>query len=174
MSSSSARAASKLRVSIGGGARCASLGLLSDTVSASSSGHQRAHMRLRGAGQGGEVIAALERRNNAALACFGRYGAERFRRPAVVAFVEPQGGEWIVAMGIETSRDHHELRLESLERRYHPIVEGAPEFGSAGARRQREVEDIVCHAGLVWMAGAGIKRRLMRRSVKQAFVLVEH
>src|SRR5215472_9697196 len=100
-------------------------------------------MRARRTGCRLEVIAPLERRDNASLTNASGDSAEFLRRPAEVCFVQAQLRERIVAMRVEAGRDDEKLRRESLKGRQNHRFESTAEFRTGRTGRQRNIDDVV-------------------------------
>src|SRR5262245_45852107 len=137
--SSSWRAASKLNASTAGNgtAFLSCIRFLSG-----SRRHKRPNMGGGGARQRIQVIAALQRRYNAAEASAASDIAEPFGGPGIIVFNELKLGQGIVTVGIEAGGDEDQLRIEAIQCRQQRVREGAAEFCSAGTRRQREIDDM--------------------------------
>src|ERR1700687_5272962 len=99
-------------------------------------------MGCRRTGRRVQVIAPLERGNNAALTAPLRLRTQGFRGPGKVAFVQAQLCQGIGAMGIEAGRDDDKLRLKSRQRRQDYKLESAAEVASPCARGKRHIDDV--------------------------------
>src|SRR5438105_2625803 len=162
MSSSSERAASKLNCSMAG-----AFSVFSAMDTLCSGSHEGAQMCSCGARRRVKVIAALEGRNNAAVAVARRNGADRFGRPGKIIFLQPQLRQRVGAVGIKTGRDHHEIGPECRQCRQQTGFESIAELHSGCSRRKRQIDNVMGDSSFAGTPGSGIKRPLMGGCVKQ-------
>src|SRR5258706_9598991 len=173
ISSSSARAASKLKSSTASALPPLFSAIASPLIPCSGR-HQGADMRCCRAGRRVQVISPLERGNNATLAASLRKRTNGFGGPGKIAFVQAQLRQRVVAMGVEPRGYDDKLGFKPHQSRQYHEFEGPAEFASPGPGRKGHIDDVVCNAGFIGPARAGLERRLMGRAVKQIRITREH
>src|SRR5262249_28869498 len=103
-----------------------------------------------------EIVAALERGDETALAMPRRTGGELLGDPCVIALDQHELRQGVGTMRVESGGNQEEMGPKIVERRQDDLVEGAAELARAGARPERHIDD-VADTGLVAPAGAGIE-----------------
>ena len=83
----------------------------------------------------GQIIAALERRDEPPIGMAVGDFEQLLGYPSVIAFLEQELGERIALMRIEPGRDQHEIGPEGVERRQDALRSSPePELARAGHR----------------------------------------
>ena len=131
-------------------------------------------MRRDGAGESFEVVAAFEKRDDAALRVSFRDLHQLRRRPGKIRFDKIETAERIEAMRVEAGRNDDQIRAKRFDARQKPRFHRLPEHRAIVARGERCIHDIVMLAAFVARASAGKQRHLMRRGIEDGAVGPEY
>ncbi len=93
--------------------------------------------------EGFEIVAAFEGRDDASAAVILGHRNDEPGDPGEVIGVEMEVSQRVVGVGVEARGDEDELGLEFLEGGNPVALDGLAKGGSAGAGRERSVDDMV-------------------------------
>ena len=142
-------------------------------VRSSSSFLQYGHMGAGAIAKCHEVIASFEQGNQAAFAEFIGKITDFFGYPGEVFLYQPQSGERIGRVRVETGRNQDQLRRKiSHERKNFARVE-LSKFGTAIAVAKGEISDGIAHRIFTRVAGARIEWHLVTRDEQDTVIAVD-
>ena len=123
-----------------------------------------------------EVVATLERGDDAPAAQFVGRRLDRRNERAVAVDAQPLAGDLLGEVRVEASRDEDQLRTVPPQCRHDDLLEGAPVRAVAGPMRHRNVDVVAAPRPTARLGGgarARIERVLVRRDVEHAGFGVE-
>src|SRR5262245_22034828 len=110
-----------------------------DVAAASGLDHST-HMRLRRAGEAGEIVAALEHAYHAALRGPAGDGADENGEIGEIRVLQTEVAERIVDVAVEAGADEHQFRLEGLHRGQQLFFEALEDLPASAESGERTIE----------------------------------
>ena len=121
----------------------------------------------------GEIVSALEARNEPPAAMPACKRDKFAGEPAVVVRVQTHLCQRIAGMGIEACGDEQQVGCERVDSGQQIARPGGPKLAATTSRRKRRIGDVARTAAFVPCARAGIERALVRTGEEQRWIVPE-